>query len=602
MLSKKLILLSFVYSMLCLIGITIYTFVLENVPVLLESDVVMYQIYDSLSFFFALLPSIILSVFFVVVATYIDKESVLRLENKSKSRVSIYSKLVLHIGVIVCLLFCIAEIVEPILFTAKKDLENRYIDYNWYINKSTDSYVAGDINTARHYIDVASFLDPTKVEVQELKELYEISAVKSPETLEYFPELSKENLNETPKNMSVLSLLLQARDAYTNKNYLDAHYYASIGLELGTLDNPNGEELQQIARKSWEQIATWSGFETDGSMDIFSLKRKGYSALMSGDALTAYYIFLDLWNENHYDPDILRYYELSKQALLNQYFFIDETKNLAHFEKSKDVEFSVERKDGIRYNISIGGITNVNDTGTFLKYLRDYSCIIYDKLGNILSSFSVPYAKLIGEPLFSFNDEVINSLGFDESTIVPRLILTSVDRSTQGIISVPDIELGELSMLDETVTVLPMELDSFDLILDASVGPKYINLGSLYKFMANADDYGFSSQIYNGYFLKRISTPLLWFTIFILIVLIAWNYRLKADTVFRAYWLFIIPTFTVVAEYVRILLDYIMSLVCLACGRLNFFLQLPIILIVFTSLIILFSMRFLTSFQKFKRK
>ena len=61
-------------------------------------------------------------------------------------------------------------------------------------------------------------------------------------------------------------------------------------------------------------------------MDIFSIKRKGYSALIRGDSLIAYYIFLDLWNKNPYDPDISRYYTLSKEALLNQYFFLDEIK------------------------------------------------------------------------------------------------------------------------------------------------------------------------------------------------------------------------------------------------------------------------------------
>lgn len=603
MLSKKLIILGLVYSTLCLIGITIYTFVAGEIPSLLASDVFLYQVYDSLTLFFSILPSILVSVFFVVVATYIDKESNLLLEKKSKSKTSIYSKILLHIGAIVILLFCCAEVVEPILFNSKKNLENKYVNYNWYVQKSTDSYADGDINSALHYIDAAKDIHSEDEELIELKTLYELSSAKNtPDELVYFPELSTENLALNPTSMNVYSLLLQAQESFANKNYLDAHYYASIGLELGTIDNPNAQELQQIASESWQEIAIWSGFDTDSDMDIFSLKREGYAALMSGDPLTAYYIFLDLWNNNQYDPDIMRYYDLSKQALLNQYFFIDETKNLAHFEKSKNVEFSIVRQDGVRYEISIGGITNVNDTGIFLKYLRDYSCTVYDKQGNILSSFSVPYAKLIGEPVFSFNDEVAQILGFDQNTIVPRLLLTSVDRNTKGIISEPNVSLGQISMLDETVTVLPMELSDFDLILDASVGPQYINLGSLYNFIPKSGEFGFSNQIYSGYFLKRISYPFLLFSVFLFLVIIAWNYRLKDGTVFRAYWLFIIPAFSVVAEYARILIDYMISLFALACARLNIFVQVPLIIAIFAGLIILFSIRFLHLFQKAHKK
>ena len=54
--------------------------------------------------------------------------------------------------------------------------------------------------------------------------------------------------------------------------------------------------------------------------------------LCEGDVLSAYYTFLDLYESNDFDPDILRFYQLATEALLKQYFFIDETRNLAFYE------------------------------------------------------------------------------------------------------------------------------------------------------------------------------------------------------------------------------------------------------------------------------
>ena len=598
MLSKRLIILNFVYAVFCLILMSIYTFTNMDIPVLLEGDVFSYKLYDALFNFFEILPSIVLSVFFVVVATYIERESVIVREAR-KAQSKVYTRLLVHIGVIVCFLFCFAEICEPLLNRAKVDLQNKCVNYNWYIQKSRESYDDNDINSALYYIDSAIDLHAGLEETVALKELYERSVTSQvQEKIDYFPELSDEQLGMVPTDMNVYSLLEQARRSYQSNSYLDAHYYATIGLELGTLNDPNSAELQKIAREAWEEIATWSGFEAESGMELFATKREGYTALMNGDYLAAYYIFLDLWNEYQYDPDISRYYELAKNALLNQYFFLDEINDLTHFESSKNLTFVINRKDGLKYDIHIGGITNVSGTGMYLKYLRDYTCTIRDSRGTVVSSFFVPYAKLIGEPLSSFNNDVITTIGFDANTVVPRLVLTSVDRNTKGVMSGPTLLDGSILLLDETVTVLPMQLDDLDLIIEATRGPRFMNLASLYKFIPKSEAYGFSTQIYSSFFLKRISAPFLLFCIFLLVSIIAWNFRLREGIIFRAYWLFIIPAFTVLIEFIRIFVDYFLSLFALACANISWILQLPVIIIVSSILIFVLSMRFLYLFKK----
>ncbi len=604
MLSKKLVILSALYTLLCFVGIMIFAFVTKNIPNLLEIDVFSYRILLGLSYFLNALPSIVAAAFFVIVATYADKDGSKNKRAFSSIQMAHYKQLVLVISINVIVLFCAAEIFRPMINAARVERENKFLDYNWYIAESEESYKADDILSAIYFVDTAITLYPSSQEALDLKEVYERApAENAEEALQYFPELSfSSDMNESEVATNVLTLLQQARQAFEEQRYFDAHYYAFVALELGGTNNPNSQELQMISLDSWNTLQTWSGFQTNEDMRIFELKRKGYTALIEGDSLSAYYIYLDLDAMIPYDPDVMRYFELSKNALLNDYFFIDETSDLAHFERSKNVAFSVTRSDGLHYEVRIAGITNVKSTGSFLKYLRNYSCTVSDTDGKILYSFSVPYAKLIGQPLSSVTEDILQKLNLEASDLAPRLLLTSVDRDTKGITSAPVFTQGQISMVDDSLTFLPMTLDDFELVLDASAGPQYINLASLFAFLPSAEKYGFSELAYSTYFLQRVSYPFLLFVIFLFLTIQAWNYRLPENTIFRFYWVLVVPMFTLVAEALRQLFSYGMILISFTFARIDGMWQIPAMCFAFFVLIIIFSIRFLSLHSHTQKK
>ncbi len=601
---KRILILTPIYMALCFIGTTIYALATNDIPPLLEMDVYSYKMLLSLSIFLKWIPSIIGSVFFIALAVFLDRDCGKVVTKFSSSQMNIFQKIMLLTCINVFIIFCCQEILQPLVNGSMVAKETQYEDYNWYVSRSQEYHEKDDVFTALYHIDTAINLNPTSLEALELKELYERAPAENVvETLSYFPEISP-TIDDTVDSTSreVLSLLQKARVSFEEKDFFDAHYYAHVALELGGKNNPNSQELQMISLEAWNILDTWSGFETDEDMMIFDLKRQGYTSLIEGDALSAYYIYLDLDKKIPYDPDVMRYFEVSRKALLNEYFFIDETVNLAHFERAKNVSFSVNRSDDIFYKISIGGITNVRSAGNFLKYLRNYSCTVVDDTNTILYSFTVPYVKLIGQPVSSLNNETATLLNLESSDLVPRLLLTSVDRSTQGVVSAPEFTVGEISDVDSILTLLPMSLDDFDLILDASAGPRYINLASLFSFIPLADDYGFSQQVYNSYLLQRISLPFLLIAIFIFMAIQAWNFRLEQNAIFRYYWILIVPIITVVAEFLRVLVDYGMGLISLSLAKLDGIWPIPATIGVFLILIVLFSIRFLSLHTKPEKK
>ncbi len=599
MLAKKFVLITIFYAFICFCAFFVYSFFIAEIPVILERDVTSYKFYLTLLHFSSWLPSIIVSVVFVVMSTFIDYEVVRSVKRFSTSQMASFKKIFMLCFVSVLVIFLAKEILNPLANAKCNNRLARIDNYNWYVQESKEAFAAGDVSGAMFYIDQALTYDAASQEALELKEVYERSTAQfTNRELNYFPELLSAQLEKETDPITVLHLLERAREAFSNKDYFDAHYYSVVGLELGGNNNENSSELQKISLDAWEEIAQWSGFETDEQMRVFAQKREGYEALISGDALSAYYIYLDLNNRVPHDKDVIRYFDLSTQALLNEYFFIDETTNLSQFEGRTNVSFSITRSDGLRYEIDIAGITNVKPAGNFLKYLRDYSCAIYDEGGTLLYSFTVPYVKLIGQPLTAFSQDMIDILALNEEDLVPRLQLTSVDRNSQGIISAPRFSHGSINTFDERVTLLPMSLQDFDLVLDASLGPKYINLASLLSFMPKAESYGFSSQVYSSFFLKRSSYPFLFFAIFMYLAIQAWSYRLSKNQLFRFYWVLIVPFFTVIARLLGVLIDYGMSLLSFALGGIEGYVKILVTILIFVIAIIGLSIRYLSLYSQ----
>lgn len=597
--SKQAIALTITYILLWFIGFSINAFLNKSLPELLKPDVFLYHIFLGLISFFKWLPSILLSIFLIDFSLFFRHTDLKNYGRFSVVQMKNYKKVLLIASICVTFIFVCSEIFTPLSINAKNQLEKRTDDYNWAIKKAQESFELDNVSSALFYIESALRLNPTAQEAGGLKEKYERFSAENQDMVQ---DLSFENslLSATITTMpddpdAAEDLLTQAHTAFTKQDYFNAHYYATLALKMSGPNNPNTEEMQGIAVTSWDNLSKWAGFQPDDSSQFFALKQKAYTALMNGEILTAYYAFHDLSTKNNFDPDIARFYQLAIQGLQKEYFFIDETFNLAHFENESNIEFSLNRPDGGQDKIKIGGITAIKNTGNSLKYLRDYSFSSYDSEGKLLYTYSVPYAKLIGEQASIADPNYAQTYNIkNPNTLVPRLLLTSVDRTTPGIVSAPIYESGIIEPPKNTMAVLPLTLADFNLIGSAALGPKYMDIASLFQFVPKADTYGFSSQVYGAFLIQRISYPFLLFALFIFLAIQAWNFRLTTSVQFKFIWIFIFPAFTALTQLVFEVIDYGISLVYFSLAHMTGYWQIAASVGIFLLIIIALSIRFLS--------
>ena len=596
--STRTAILIFVYTVFAFAFFVGKAFLIKELPVLMPNDAGMWRFVTGVRAFFARLPAILASVCCIAFSWSFAKDAGKNLARFSPVQLKNYRTVLVASCVSVILCFAGTEILTPIVSAKQTALENKMQDYNWYTEQTKTSVREGNAAAAVFYAENALALWPDNRDAKALyNDSLKLSAQSERKEAEPSSALPSDiaALQNTP--YSVMRLLQKAQTAFELKNYFDAHYYAWWGLKLAGDNDANSGELRRIAVESWNIISSWSGFETDDAAMIFLKKREGYSALMEGDALGAYYTFLDLYEANDLDPDILRFYRLATEALLKQYFFIDETRNLAFFENFQNVSFKVTHPDGKTDLISIGGVTTVAKTDNVVKYLRNYSCLSYDAAGHLLYSMTVPYAKLIGQRAGSLGTGYEKRTGVhDPETYVPQLLLTSVDRKNRDIVGSPHYFAAQSAQYErEIVRILPMSLQDFDLACRASAkGPQYMNLAFLFRFVPIAERYGFQKRIFSLFLLQRLCRPLLLLAFFIFLSIIAWNYKLESSQVFRFTWIFSFPVLTAVVQFCMEWFRYLMNLIYYALTGVASFAQLPVVLVVLFVCVILLSIKFLS--------
>ena len=596
--STRTAILIFVYTVFAFAFFVGKAFLIKELPVLMPNDAGMWRFVTGVRAFFARLPAILASVCCIAFSWSFAKDAGKNLARFSPVQLKNYRTVLVASCVSVILCFAGTEILTPIVSAKQTALENKMQDYNWYTEQTKTSVREGNAAAAVFYAENALALWPDNRDAKALyNDSLKLSAQSERKEAEPSSALPSDiaALQNTP--YSVMRLLQKAQTAFELKNYFDAHYYAWWGLKLAGDNDANSGELRRIAVESWNIISSWSGFETDDAAMIFLKKREGYSALMEGDALGAYYTFLDLYEANDLDPDILRFYRLATEALLKQYFFIDETRNLAFFENFQNVSFKVTHPDGKTDLISIGGVTTVAKTDNVVKYLRNYSCLAYDEAGHLLYSMTVPYVKLIGQRAGSLGTGYEKRTGIqDAETYVPQLLLTSVDRKNRDIVGSPHYFAAQSAQYErEIVRILPMSLQDFDLACRASAkGPQYMNLAFLFRFVPIAERYGFQKRIFSLFLLQRLCRPLLLLAFFIFLSIIAWNYKLESSQVFRFTWIFSFPVLTAVVQFCMEWFRYLMNLIYYALTGVASFAQLPVVLVVLFVCVILLSIKFLS--------
>ena len=396
---------------------------------------------------------------------------------------------------------------------------------------------------------------------------------------------------KTADSVYTVKELLDKSDAEAAAgNWFNAHYWASLALQACSGTDTNRSRAQDAANEAWNQLSNPSGFNNEAEKNYFAKKKEGYAALNSGDNLKAYYIFTTLSRssaEHAEDPDVVRYLAISKERVESDYFFIDETTDLRFMESVHDIYFSLPYADGGRLVLCIGGAVSLEETGGYIRYLDGFNVAQYDSRGRFVRFFTVPFAKVMAVPVTVLDEETKAILGVQKNwRSIPYVQLQSVDRVTEGIVSKPEYSYSESGIPayiaakfnirnteefatddyvesgeEPTYILLPMNYDDFDLLGEVSQGADFMSLLTLRSFIPRAEQYGFSKEVYNQSFVKRITYP---FYILILVIVaasFAWNYRITdVKEAFRFRWIFMFPLITIMLYVALDIFDYLFTL------------------------------------------
>lgn len=514
----------------------------------------LYKFLNGLSYFIQFLPMMLITGFAVSCSVTFGHNSEGSMDRFSKAMVTRYKNVMIATLISVSILTFANEAAGILIRKKKTELVNQPKIINEYISAGNKLFEDKDYERAVLYADAVLKLEPKSEEATKLKEksIVEINILQT-NNLHYLPSTDdfslmgkvEDNIDEE-KLLTVYQYYLKAQEFYKNGEWLNAHYYAEMGVKLASKTDPNLDDLKILSAMAWNNITQEQDLSKTHVQELFAQKYSGYKALMDGDDLKAYYIFKDLKTnspELSRDSDVAFYYAEAEKRVNSKYFFIDETYELQSFENANDVCYSYKYNDGTRDIVYYRGVTSVKSTGNTIQYLRGFTIESLDAEGNIEKTLSVPYAKLLPVSVDAMNAVQKRYLRIDEDAKqVPYLMLKSVGRSEDSPMIVPEYTFADgRKETPPDYIILPISFKKFQMLQTTSQNPNEISLPAIFNFIKLAPEYGYSEEVFGQILLNRILYPFWLMILFVLVAAFAWNNRIGANQYFKFSWVLSFP-------------------------------------------------------------
>ncbi|MEE3410796.1 MAG: hypothetical protein VZQ47_09095 [Treponema sp.] len=536
-----------------------------------------YKSANSLSLLFDALPSILLTGF-LLACSLAFAEYGERAQGRFSPEIALLLKKIMAAALVTTFIASIGTLVLlPFENSKKKFMREIPGLMTDYMRLSEQYRLQKNPEAAIQYIRKALALDPNNKELKERErqveaELKEQEGKRREERNKSFAETNLNDNQKTfqgfdEKEMTVLQMIEKARELFASKDFFGAHYLSVEAERLCGPNDPNIFEAKDMANQAWNRLQSAQKEELTAGNLFFRKKWEGYKALNSGNFEEAYYIFNDLAMEDERkarDPDVARYLKISRDRLLEQFFFIDETYDASRFESSKNVYFSIRHPNGGYDIILIRGVTEVGGSGGMVRYLRGLELFSFDEYGQFKYSVSTPYAKMKALDVKTLGLYESQRLGLTSAIkSIPYIMMRSVSRNSREQKNEPVYEYNGTqeyaSILSKNQLYLPIPYEDISLILLSAAGKGNLNPFSLNRLARKAPNYGYSSEVFSVESLNRIFYPFMLLIIFIFAASVAWNYRLSAGAIFKFKWIFILPVLNLVFYFLERLIEYLIK-------------------------------------------
>lgn len=546
---KKIIAILSVFIGIGLIVSIIYGFMSEVPATVPQTSAFVYKLMNGLQNFGRYIPGVAITGFTVSCSVHFGRNSEGSTERFSKAMLERF-KTVMIVSIIMAffLTFC-SEVIVLLTGNKKSSIINRPKIVTEYINVGNRLFDNGYYERAMNYAEAALKLSPNEKHALNLRDRADVEInrartsnirFKLYESVEEAEKVDHVVIDAAQIN-EVYQLYLKANEAFTKKEWFNAHYYSELGIKLATPKDPNLEELKKISTAAWNNLTEYHDLAKTQGQLTFEKKYQGYLALVQKDDLKAYYIFRELYQssrEMQSDPDVVFYLQIAENRINERCFFIDETFELKSFESANDVYFAYEYADGSRDVIYFKGMTTVASTGNSIQYLRALTIVSVARNGEVFRTMTVPYAKVLPVSVKTLTPTTKALMGIDDSIdCVPYIMLKSVGRDSPELHNEPlyTYQNGETANTPEYL-LLSIPYDDFLLLEKSTSTPESMPLASLFKLVHMAAKYGFCTEVYGQALVNRIFYPLWILIMFILLAGFGWNNRIKPTQFFKFSW------------------------------------------------------------------
>ena len=546
---KKIIAILSVFIGIGLIVSIIYGFMSEVPATVPQTSAFVYKLMNGLQNFGRYIPGVAITGFTVSCSVHFGRNSEGSTERFSKAMLERF-KTVMIVSIIMAffLTFC-SEVLVLLTGNKKSSIINRPKIVTEYINVGNRLFDNGYYERAMNYAEAALKLSPNEKHALNLRDRADVEInrartsnirFKLYESVEEAEKVDHVVIDAAQIN-EVYQLYLKANEAFTKKEWFNAHYYSELGIKLATPKDPNLEELKKISTAAWNNLTEYHDLAKTQGQLTFEKKYQGYLALVQKDDLKAYYIFRELYQssrEMQSDPDVVFYLQIAENRINERCFFIDETFELKSFESANDVYFAYEYADGSRDVIYFKGMTTVASTGNSIQYLRALTIVSVARNGEVFRTMTVPYAKVLPVSVKTLTPTTKALMGIDDSIdCVPYIMLKSVGRDSPELHNEPlyTYQNGETANTPEYL-LLSIPYDDFLLLEKSTSTPESMPLASLFKLVHMAAKYGFCTEVYGQALVNRMFYPLWILIMFILLAGFGWNNRINPTQFFKFSW------------------------------------------------------------------
>jgi tetratricopeptide (TPR) repeat protein len=365
-----------------------------------------------------------------------------------------------------------------------------------YMSQAAAAMKSGNYKASLDAINRYLVIDPANKDVESQR--LELAA-RAAQQAAPLPGPAVAGLTAESVAMSAQALVEKARFYFDRQDWYSAHYYAQAA---STLD-PRRTDALRLAAQAWERIGGLSQLAKDAkTAELFQQKKDAYTMLAGGNALAAYYRFVELAKGNPEDRDIATYLARASDEVAHFTFFLDDARAMESLPGTQNILFLNGRENDATEAVYIGKMVEHSQGDA---YFYDIEAIRYDAAGTVTWHFSAPYGRREGD----------------------SLLMHCVDKANARIQYLPLYLQGTRAQAERSVLALRPtveQLRSLSLGRDALV---MMGLGELWRMRDALGAFGLSRQALTVDMAMKMLMPFVFLMLSIFAMAMGWAFRAR---------------------------------------------------------------------------